>query len=168
MEWLPTMLSRLRKLAAQGALTATGAQEEVSAASEGRTLQNQIRQLQRLLGKRTLEAKILKEALGSRHRAKTAAIGLAVVAQGRFVMSAVCATLQVARSNIAELVANRSAKRRGQAGLPHALLTIRSSIGEESLPVFPAAAQTAGNCAHLGKFNRQVWGVSLRYQQKLR
>jgi hypothetical protein len=53
-----------------------------------------------------------------------------------------------------------------QAGSPHALLTIRSSIGEESLPVFPAAAETIGNRAHLGKFNRQVWGVSLRYQHK--
>ena len=40
-----------------------GAQEEVVAASEYRALQNQIRELQRLLGKKTLEAEILKEAL---------------------------------------------------------------------------------------------------------
>jgi transposase len=52
-----------RKLAAQGALTATSAQEEVVAASEYRALQNQVRELQRLLGKKTLEAEILKEAL---------------------------------------------------------------------------------------------------------
>ena len=38
-------------------------QEEVVAASEYRSLQNQIRELQRLLGKKTLEAEILKEAL---------------------------------------------------------------------------------------------------------
>ena len=50
-------------LAAQGALTATSAQEEVVAASEYRALQNQVRELQRLLGKKTLEAEILKEAL---------------------------------------------------------------------------------------------------------
>jgi transposase len=35
----------------------------VVAASEYRALQNQIRELQRLLGKKTLEAEILKEAL---------------------------------------------------------------------------------------------------------
>jgi transposase len=59
----PNQLFRWRKLAAQGALAATSAQEEVVAASEYRALQNQIRELQRLLGKKTLEAEILKEAL---------------------------------------------------------------------------------------------------------
>jgi len=59
----PNQLFRWRKLAAQGALTATSAQEEVVAASEYRALQNQVRELQRLLGKKTLEAEILKEAL---------------------------------------------------------------------------------------------------------
>ena len=59
----PNQLFRWRKLAAQGALTATSAQEEVVAASEYRALQSQIRELQRLLGKKTLEAEILKEAL---------------------------------------------------------------------------------------------------------
>ena len=57
----PNQLFRWRKLAAQGALTATSAQEEVVAASESRALQG--RELQRLLGKKTLEAEILKEAL---------------------------------------------------------------------------------------------------------
>jgi len=59
----PNQLFRWRKLASQGALTATSAQEEVVAASEYRALQNQIRELQRLLGKKTLEAEVLKEAL---------------------------------------------------------------------------------------------------------
>jgi transposase len=52
-----------RKLAGQGALTATGAEEEVVPASEYRAQQQQIRELQRLLGKKTLETEILKEAL---------------------------------------------------------------------------------------------------------
>ena len=52
-----------RRLAAQGALTATGAEEEVVPASDYRALHNQVRELQRLLGKKTLEAEILKEAL---------------------------------------------------------------------------------------------------------
>ena len=59
----PNQLFRWRKLAAQGALTATSAQEDVVAASEYRALQNQIRELQRLLGRKTLENEILREAV---------------------------------------------------------------------------------------------------------
>jgi len=67
----PNQLFAWRQLAAQGALTATGAGEEVVPASEYRALQNQVRELQRLLGKKSLEAEILKEALertGSKKR----------------------------------------------------------------------------------------------------
>ena len=52
-----------RRLMVQGALTAAGAGEEVVPASEYRAAQQQIRELQRLLGKKTLEAEILKEAV---------------------------------------------------------------------------------------------------------
>ena len=50
-------------LYASGALSAVGAGEEVVAASEYRALQHQVRELQRLLGKKTLENEILREAL---------------------------------------------------------------------------------------------------------
>jgi transposase len=40
-----------------------GAGEQVVAASEYRALQQQVRELQRLLGKKTLENEILREAL---------------------------------------------------------------------------------------------------------
>jgi transposase len=59
----PNQLFLWRKLAGQGALTAAGAGEEVVPASEYRAQQQQIRELQRLLGKKTLESEILKEAL---------------------------------------------------------------------------------------------------------
>ena len=59
----PNQLFHWRKLAAQGALTAAGRGEEVVLASDYRALQNQVRELQRLLGKKTLEAEVLKEAL---------------------------------------------------------------------------------------------------------
>ena len=52
-----------RRLAAQGALTAAGSEEEVVPASDYRALQSQMREMQRLLGKKTMEAEILKEAL---------------------------------------------------------------------------------------------------------
>ena len=59
----PNQLFAWRKLAAQGALTATGASEEVVPASEYRALQSQVRELQRLLGEKAMEAEILREAL---------------------------------------------------------------------------------------------------------
>src|SRR6266511_336578 len=59
----PNQLFTWRRLVAQGALTAAGSGEEVVPASDHRALQSQVRELQRLLGKKTLEAEILKEAL---------------------------------------------------------------------------------------------------------
>ena len=59
----PNQLFAWRKLAAQGALTATASREEVVPASEYRALQNQVKELQRLLGKKTMEGEIVKEAL---------------------------------------------------------------------------------------------------------
>jgi transposase len=59
----PNQLFTWRRLAAEGALTATTAGEEVVPASEHRALQQQVRELHRLLGKKTLEVEILKEIL---------------------------------------------------------------------------------------------------------
>lgn len=52
-----------RRLMAQGALTAAGAGEEVVPASEYRSLEAQVRELQRMLGKKTMENEILREAI---------------------------------------------------------------------------------------------------------
>ena len=59
----PNQLFTWRRLASDGALAATEAQEEVVPASTYRAMAEQVRELQRLLGKKTLEAEILKEAL---------------------------------------------------------------------------------------------------------
>ena len=59
----PNQLFTWRQLVAQGSLTAAGSGEELVRASDYRALQNQVRELHRLLGKKTLEAEILKEAL---------------------------------------------------------------------------------------------------------
>ena len=59
----PNQLFTWRRLYANGALSAVGAGEEVVAASEYRALQHQVRELQRLLGKKTLENEILRGAL---------------------------------------------------------------------------------------------------------
>ena len=52
-----------RRLMARGAFTAASAGEEVVPVSELRAAQQQIRELQRLLGKKTLENEILREAV---------------------------------------------------------------------------------------------------------
>src|SRR6478735_12702351 len=59
----PNQLFSWRRLYAEGALSAIGAGEEVVPASDYRALQHQVRELQRLLGKKTLENEILREAL---------------------------------------------------------------------------------------------------------
>ena len=47
----------------EGGLSAVSADDAVVAASDYRALQQQVRELQRLLGKKTMEADILREAL---------------------------------------------------------------------------------------------------------
>src|SRR2546421_6882508 len=58
----PNRLFTWRRLVVEGALTAAGSGEQAVPASDYRALQSQVRELQRLLGKKTLEAEILKEA----------------------------------------------------------------------------------------------------------
>ena len=59
----PNQVFTWRRLYAEGALLAVGAGEEVLPASEYRALQHQVRELQRLLGKKTLENEVLRDAL---------------------------------------------------------------------------------------------------------
>jgi transposase len=59
----PNQVFHWRKLERVGALTAVGAGETVVPAAELEAARRQIRELQRLLGKKTLKAEILKEAV---------------------------------------------------------------------------------------------------------
>ena len=52
-----------RRLMNQGALTAAAAGEEVVPVSEYRALETQVRELQRLLGKKAMENELLREAV---------------------------------------------------------------------------------------------------------
>jgi transposase len=58
-----SLLFRWRRLMEQGGLESLGADELVVPASEAKQLRSRVRELERLLGKKTLEAEILKEAL---------------------------------------------------------------------------------------------------------
>ncbi len=59
----PSLLFNWRRLAKEGKLSAIRAGEEVVAASEVRHLKTRIRELERILGKKTLENEILKDAV---------------------------------------------------------------------------------------------------------
>jgi transposase len=59
----PNQIFHWRKLERIGALTAVGAGETVVPVAELDAARRQIRELQRLLGKKTLEVEILKEAV---------------------------------------------------------------------------------------------------------
>ena len=60
---MPNQLFTWRRLYAESALSAAAGGEEVVPASDYLALQHQIRELERLLGKKTLENEILREAL---------------------------------------------------------------------------------------------------------
>ena len=59
----PSLVFRWRRLMSEGGKQAVQADEEVVAASEVRRLQDRVRELERLLGRKTMEVEILKEAL---------------------------------------------------------------------------------------------------------
>ncbi len=59
----PNQLFTWRRLMYQGALVAAGANEPVVPLSEAKALRAQVRELERLLGKKTMEVEILKEGL---------------------------------------------------------------------------------------------------------
>lgn len=59
----PNQLFRWRRLFHEGALTAVRAEEELVPSSEVRELKRRIRELERMLGRKTMETEILKDAL---------------------------------------------------------------------------------------------------------
>ena len=59
----PSLLFRWRRLMAEGGAMAVGSNEPVVAASEMRKLEDRVREPERLLGRKTMEAEILREAL---------------------------------------------------------------------------------------------------------
>ncbi|WP_245295966.1 IS3 family transposase [Methylobacterium sp. C1] len=109
-----------RRLMERGAFTAAGAGEEVVPASELRAAQQQIRELQRLLGKKTLETEILREAMERVVAPKKLPFARDLVAGGRPV-SAVAAALSVSRPHLASSrQASPAWKPRGRRGRPPA------------------------------------------------
>jgi len=66
----PSQLFHWRRRTAEGCREAVGADDELVSAAEVRDLKKQIRELQRILGKKTLEVEILREAVQLAHEKK--------------------------------------------------------------------------------------------------
>jgi transposase len=58
-----SLLFKWRQLMSQGGQVAVKADEDVVAASRARELEQRVRELERLLGRKTMEVEVLKEAL---------------------------------------------------------------------------------------------------------
>ena len=113
----PNQVFKWQQLYAEGSLSAVGAGEEVVAASEYRALQHQVRELQRLLGKKTFENEILREALDL-VQPKKRSVRSPLPARG-YPMRRVAQTLGVARSNlVVQTSASTTRQRRGRRPEP--------------------------------------------------
>jgi len=66
----PSLLFKWRQLMSQGGQVAVKADEDVIAASKARELEQRVRELERLLGRKTMEVEILKEALANAREKK--------------------------------------------------------------------------------------------------
>lgn len=66
----PSLLFKWRQLMAHGGRVAVKADENVVASSRVRDLEQRVRELERLLGRKTLEVEVLKEALAAAREKK--------------------------------------------------------------------------------------------------
>ena len=89
----------------EGGKEAIRADDEMVAKAEVLTLQRQIRQLQRVLGKKTLENEILREAVKLAH--KKTDLAVAVVVGRAFAVKRVADVLGVSRSQLTERLEGR-------------------------------------------------------------
>ena len=127
----PSLLFSWKRRMLEGGHQAVHADEEVVGTSRVRELERRVRDLERLLGRKTMEVEILKEALDLARTKKTdLAAQLLERFDGRFAVKAVADTLGVARSHLAERL-SRPAQPRGPYRKPQdALLlpTIRAIV----------------------------------------
>ncbi|MGB8049095.1 MAG: IS3 family transposase [Pseudolabrys sp.] len=129
----PSLLFNWRRRMLEGGLQAVQADEDVVGTSRVRELERRVRELERLLGRKTMEVEILKEALDVARGKKTElAAAIMERSEGRFAMKAVADTLAVARSNLIERVSRRAKSRRPyrKAGDDELLALIRRLVDE--------------------------------------
>ncbi|MDT1064788.1 IS3 family transposase [Paracoccus sp. CPCC 101403] len=107
----PNLLYRWRRLMLEGGSVAVSEDDEVTSNRIVRQLEDRIRELERQLGRKTLEAEILREAL-DKSRFKKTDVARAVAVERRLPVKVVAETLGVARSNLIDRLKGRTKPRR--------------------------------------------------------
>ncbi|MFM0040078.1 IS3 family transposase [Paraburkholderia strydomiana] len=148
----PNQLFHWRKLYQGGSLSAVKAGEEVVPASELADALKQIRELQRMLGKKVVENEILREAV-EYGRGKKMDSARAIVAGGRAV-KLVCEVLGVSRSNVSAQLARPADWQDG-----------RKSRQTDDAPVAEEIRRVIGNLPSYGY--RRVWGMLREERQAI-
>ena len=105
-------------------------------ASEYRALQHQVRELQRLLGKKTLENEILRDALDLA-QPKKRLLRSPLPAREGHLMKRVAETLGVARSNlVVQAAASTTRQRRGRRPQPETELLVEIKTAIAGQPTY--------------------------------
>jgi transposase len=114
----------------EGGKQAIKADDDVVAAAEVRELKKRIRELERVLGRKTLENEILKEAVSVAHEKTDLAV--AVLARRGFPVKAVAETLEVSRLNLVLRRNGRGKERKAYVKADDTLLlpAIRAIVDE--------------------------------------
>ena len=131
----PSLLFNWRRRMLEGGLQAVQADEDVVGTSRVRELERRVRELERLLGRKTMEVGIQGSARRRAGKKTELCSCHHGTSEGRFAMKAVADTLAVARSNLIELVSRRAKLRRPyrKAG-DNELLALIRRLGTSAQP----------------------------------
>ncbi|WP_089886600.1 IS3 family transposase [Citreimonas salinaria] len=124
----PNLLYRWRRLMLDGGAVAVSEDDDVTSNRAVRQMEDRVRELERQLGRKTLEVEILKEAL-DKARFKKTDVACAVAAEGRFPVKVVAETLGVSRSNLhARLTGSAKPRRRYHKAQDAAVLPLITAL----------------------------------------
>nr|WP_234480244.1 IS3 family transposase [Erwinia sp. S38] len=97
----PSLLFKWKRLMNEGGKSAISAGDEVVSVSEVKALEKKVKQPEQMLGRKTMEAEILRDALEIA-QAKKVDIAHAIAATGRYPLIRIAEVLCVSRSNLYE------------------------------------------------------------------
>ncbi|MEI7073334.1 MULTISPECIES: IS3 family transposase [Pectobacterium] len=97
----PSLLFKWKRLMNEGGQSAIAAGDDVVSVAEVKALEKKVKQLEQMLGRKTMEAEILRDALEIA-QSKKVDIAHAIAATGRYPLIRITQVLQVSRSNLYE------------------------------------------------------------------
>ncbi|EFI5569990.1 IS3 family transposase [Escherichia coli] len=102
----PSLLFKWKRLMNDGGKSAIAAGDEVVSVSELKAQEKKVKQLEQMLGRKTMEAEILRDALEIA-QAKKVDIAHAIAATGRYPLIRIAEVLCVSRSNLYDRLQNK-------------------------------------------------------------